>query len=94
MLMTLFIQDLPFCAARCYFIFNLGIRSQMMIFFTLKNLLVVMLQLYRLKVLWVNFKNKKFYSFFVANEAGIFHRKSLGKYRKSASKKCKLLTIL
>lgn len=52
MLMTLFIQDLPFCAARCYFIFNLGIRSQMMIFFTLKNLLVVMLQLYRLKVLW------------------------------------------
>ncbi|CBY39217.1 unnamed protein product [Oikopleura dioica] len=52
MLMTLFIQDLPFAAARCYFIFNLGIRSQMMIFFTLKNLLVVMLQLYRLKVLW------------------------------------------
>ena len=39
--------------ARCYFIFELNMRSQMMIFFTLKNLLVVLLQVYRLGVLWV-----------------------------------------
>ena len=53
MLLTLFLQDLPFLVARCYFIFELNMRSQMMIFFTLKNLLVVLLQVYRLGVLWV-----------------------------------------
>jgi len=52
MLMTLILQDLPFFFARSYFIFHLGIRSQMMIFFTVKNLLVVFLQFYRLAVLW------------------------------------------
>lgn len=52
MLTTLFLQDLPFLVARCYFIFQLQIQSQMMIFFALKNLLVVFLQVYRLIILW------------------------------------------
>ena len=57
MVSTLILQDIPFLVARCYFIFELGMKSQMIIFFTLKNLLVVLLQLYRLGVLWVS-KNK------------------------------------
>jgi len=52
MVSTLILQDIPFLVARCYFIFELGMKSQMIIFFTLKNLLVVLLQLYRLGVLW------------------------------------------
>lgn len=54
MVSTLILQDIPFLVARCYFIFELGMKSQMIIFFTLKNLLVVLLQLYRLGVLWVS----------------------------------------
>ena len=56
MVSTLILQDIPFLVARCYFIFELGMKSQMIIFFTLKNLLVVLLQLYRLGVLWVSQK--------------------------------------
>ena len=43
----LFLQEIPFLTARIYFIFYLKIQSQTMIFFGVKNLLVVMLQVYR-----------------------------------------------
>ena len=44
---VLFLQEIPFLTARIYFIFYLKIQSQTMIFFGVKNLLVVMLQVYR-----------------------------------------------
>ena len=48
---TLLLQDIPFFAARAFFLFKLGIHSQMMWFFGIKNLLVVFLQIYRMIVL-------------------------------------------
>ena len=43
----LFLQEIPFLTARIYFIFYLNIQTQTMIFFGVKNLLVVALQVYR-----------------------------------------------
>ena len=43
----LFLQEIPFLTARIYFIFYLNIQRQTMIFFGVKNLLVVLLQIYR-----------------------------------------------
>ena len=48
---TLVLQDIPFFAARVFFLFKLNIHSQMMWFFGSKNLLVLILQIYRLWVL-------------------------------------------
>ncbi|XP_039257238.1 transmembrane protein 26-like [Styela clava] len=45
---TILMQDLPFFIFRVFLLGGVGILSHMMVFFTCKNALVIMLQLYRL----------------------------------------------
>ncbi|XP_070570880.1 transmembrane protein 26-like [Ptychodera flava] len=52
-MLTLLMQDGPYLTTRMYLLVRYNIDSQMMVFFTCKNLLVVLLQLYRLIVLRV-----------------------------------------
>ena len=48
---TLILQDGPFLAMRLYIMVGRNVVHQMIVFFTCKNLLVVILQLYRLVIL-------------------------------------------
>nr|XP_039263457.1 uncharacterized protein LOC120339405 [Styela clava] len=57
-LVTLFLQDVPFLATRLYILIVYDLKHQMMIFFTGKNALVVILQVYRIIVLKLS-RNKK-----------------------------------
>lgn len=50
-LMVFFMQDGPFLVARCYAILQLHIFEYLIIFFSLKNILTLVLGLYRLLVL-------------------------------------------
>ncbi|XP_071960152.1 transmembrane protein 26-like isoform X2 [Antedon mediterranea] len=50
---TIIMQDGPFLSMRLYLLVHLRVINQMMIFFTFKNILVMLLQLYRLLVLYV-----------------------------------------
>eukprot|EP00090_Calanus_glacialis_P014605 TRINITY_DN23427_c0_g1_i1.p1 TRINITY_DN23427_c0_g1~~TRINITY_DN23427_c0_g1_i1.p1 ORF type:complete len:380 (-),score=85.77 TRINITY_DN23427_c0_g1_i1:30-1004(-) len=50
---TIVLQDIPFICLRLTLIFGYGVISHMNIFFTCKNSLVILLQLYRLLVLVV-----------------------------------------
>ncbi|XP_020670370.3 transmembrane protein 26 [Pogona vitticeps] len=52
---SLFIQDGPFLVVRLILMSYFNIITQMLVFFTAKNILVVMLQLYRLVVLSFDF---------------------------------------
>merc|ERR1719305_1846459 len=52
-LITIVLQDIPFICLRLTLIFGYGVISPMDIFFTCKNSLVILLQLYRLLVLIV-----------------------------------------
>ncbi|XP_071794975.1 transmembrane protein 26-like [Asterias amurensis] len=45
---TIVMQDGPFLAMRLYLLIEFNIINQMMLFFTLKNILVIILQLYRM----------------------------------------------
>ena len=45
---TILMQDGPFLAMRLYLLIEFNIINQMMLFFTLKNILVIILQLYRM----------------------------------------------
>lgn len=50
-LSTLILQDGPFLATRLYIMAGRGVVHQMIVFFTTKNALVVILQLYRLSII-------------------------------------------
>ena len=50
-MMVIFMQDGPFLGVRCYAIFNVGIFEYLIIFFSLKNVLTLILGFYRLLVL-------------------------------------------
>ncbi|MEE6485425.1 hypothetical protein FKM82_014276 [Ascaphus truei] len=52
---SLFIQDGPFLICRLILMAYFNVINQMLVFFTAKNILVVMLQLYRLIVLLIDF---------------------------------------
>ena len=54
---TLILQDGPFLATRLYVMIGKNAVHQMIIFFTCKNLLIVILQLYRLIVIAVSMKD-------------------------------------
>ena len=54
MIITLLMQDGPFLAMRLYLMIEVKIFSIMMVFFTCKNILVIMLQLYRMVILCGN----------------------------------------
>nr|XP_002120088.1 transmembrane protein 26-like [Ciona intestinalis] len=58
-LATLLLQDLPFLAFRLYMMIVYNQIHQMMVFFTGKNALVVILQLYRIVVLQIEHNKKK-----------------------------------
>lgn len=49
--LALFLQDIPFVLVRLYLMIEYKLMSYTMIFFTSKNLLVIMLQMYRMVVL-------------------------------------------
>ncbi|XP_054758701.2 transmembrane protein 26-like [Lytechinus pictus] len=51
MMVTLIMQDGPFLAMRLYLMIKVKIFSIMMVFFTCKNILVILLQLYRMIIL-------------------------------------------
>lgn len=46
-------QDGPFLAVRLYLVIEIEARQHMMIFFTCKNILIILLQLYRLAVIYL-----------------------------------------
>ncbi|XP_022102551.1 transmembrane protein 26-like isoform X2 [Acanthaster planci] len=50
---TIIMQDGPFLAMRLYILIKLNAINQMMIFFTCKNMLVMLLQVYRLFVIYI-----------------------------------------
>ena len=50
---TIIMQDGPYLAMRLYILIKLNAINQMMIFFTCKNMLVMLLQLYRLFVIFI-----------------------------------------
>ncbi|XP_077311556.1 transmembrane protein 26 isoform X1 [Lithobates pipiens] len=54
---TLLIQDGPFLICRIILMAYFGVVNQMLVFFAAKNALVVMLQLYRLIVLLIDFQS-------------------------------------
>ncbi|KAM4729493.1 transmembrane protein 26-like [Anableps anableps] len=56
---TLFIQDGPFLVVRLTVMIHFGIFHQMLIFFAFKNFLVVILNVYRLFVLYQDFKSSR-----------------------------------
>jgi hypothetical protein len=43
-------QDGPFLGMRLYLLIHFNVINQMMIFFTIKNILVILLQLYRMSI--------------------------------------------
>ncbi|XP_072019612.1 transmembrane protein 26-like [Amphiura filiformis] len=51
LIITMCLQDAPYLAMRLYLIVDLRVINQMMIFFTVKNSILVILQLYRMGVL-------------------------------------------
>ncbi len=51
LIITMFLQDAPYLAVRLYLIAGLRVVNQMMVFFTIKNGILVILQLYRMFVL-------------------------------------------
>lgn len=51
MMVTLIMQDGPFLAMRLYLMIEVKIFSIMMVFFTCKNILVILLQFYRMIIL-------------------------------------------
>uniref|UniRef100_A0A8D2LPK0 Transmembrane protein 26 n=1 Tax=Varanus komodoensis TaxID=61221 RepID=A0A8D2LPK0_VARKO len=53
---SLFIQDGPFLIVRLILMGHFKVINQMLVFFTAKNILIVMLQLYRLVVLSLDFR--------------------------------------
>lgn len=54
---TIMMQDGPFIAMRLYLIIGRGVFNQMMFFFTIKNLLVLSLQIYRIGILCCDVPN-------------------------------------
>ncbi|KAM4635851.1 transmembrane protein 26 [Discoglossus pictus] len=54
---SLLIQDGPFLITRLILMAHFNVISQMLVFFTAKNALVVLLQLYRLVVILIDFHN-------------------------------------
>ncbi|NP_001087511.1 transmembrane protein 26 S homeolog [Xenopus laevis] len=54
---SLLIQDGPFLVSRLILMAYFNVINQMLVFFTAKNILVVMLQLYRLVVLVIDFRS-------------------------------------
>uniref|UniRef100_H2YNJ0 Transmembrane protein 26 n=1 Tax=Ciona savignyi TaxID=51511 RepID=H2YNJ0_CIOSA len=58
-LVTMLFQDLPFLAFRLYMMIVYNHIHQMIVFFTGKNALVVILQIYRIIVLQIEHKKKK-----------------------------------
>ncbi|PIK43368.1 putative transmembrane protein [Apostichopus japonicus] len=55
---TIIMQDGPFFVMRMYLIIDRHVFNQMMMFFTIKNLLVLSLQLYRIGILCCDIPNK------------------------------------
>ncbi|CAK9300047.1 unnamed protein product [Gordionus sp. m RMFG-2023] len=55
---NLMLQDIPFLALRSILIFRYGILSVMIIFFTMKNALVISLEFYRILVLYLSHKKR------------------------------------
>lgn len=53
---SLFIQDGPFLVVRLILMGYFQVVNQMLVFFAAKNILIVMLQLYRLAVLLLDFR--------------------------------------
>nr|XP_004227132.1 transmembrane protein 26-like [Ciona intestinalis] len=51
---TIVMQDGPFLCFRLYLLVGLNVVSQMMVFFTCKNLLVLLLQIYRLITIYLD----------------------------------------
>lgn len=49
---TLFMQDGPFLILRLYVIINFNIKSEMHLYFTCKNIIVILLQVYRLRTIY------------------------------------------
>ncbi|XP_038045868.1 transmembrane protein 26-like [Patiria miniata] len=47
---TIIMQDGPFLAMRLYLLIKFNVINQMMLFFTIKNILVILLQLYRMAI--------------------------------------------
>lgn len=58
LLLTMAMQDGPFLAMRLYLIIDRGVFNQMMIFFTIKNIMILFLQLYRIAILCCDVPNK------------------------------------
>ncbi|MED6291393.1 hypothetical protein CHARACLAT_023139 [Characodon lateralis] len=56
---TLFIQDGPFLVVRLTVMTCFGVFHQMLVFFAFKNFLVVILNVYRLFVLYLDFKSPR-----------------------------------
>ncbi|MED6239840.1 hypothetical protein ATANTOWER_011957 [Ataeniobius toweri] len=56
---TLFIQDGPFLVVRLTVMTYFGVFHQMLVFFAFKNFLVVILNVYRLFVLYLDFKSSR-----------------------------------
>ncbi|XP_038156112.1 transmembrane protein 26-like [Cyprinodon tularosa] len=54
---TLFIQDGPFLVVRLTLMIYFGVFHQMLIFFSFKNFLVIILSVYRLFVLYLDFRS-------------------------------------
>lgn len=53
---TLFIQDGPFLVVRLTVMTYFDVFHQMLVFFAIKNFLVVILNLYRMAVIWQDFR--------------------------------------
>ncbi|KAJ8045896.1 Transmembrane protein 26 [Holothuria leucospilota] len=58
LMITIIMQDGPFLVMRLYLIINRRVFNQMMMFFTLKNLLVFSLQVYRIGILCCSVPNE------------------------------------
>ena len=51
LLITMFLQDAPYLTMRLYLMVQFRVINQMMLFFTIKNIILVILQVYRMAVL-------------------------------------------
>ncbi|XP_006813189.1 transmembrane protein 26-like [Saccoglossus kowalevskii] len=58
-MISIMMQDGPFLLMRLYLLFGKNAVSQMMLWFTTKNVLVIALQIYRLVVLYIEARSKK-----------------------------------
>ncbi|XP_061114794.1 transmembrane protein 26 [Conger conger] len=52
LLLVIVLQDGPFLVFRLYLMLHVTVLNQLMLFFTCKNILVVLLEFYRIQVIW------------------------------------------